>query len=439
MELNDLADKLKEEKINIIHVGQFDHAGIFRERRMPRDSFLEWASQPRFSNTVAIWDSADNLFGPGPYLTEDVAIDAASLRSYPFEPDAAAIIAEFSGSSAEIMPRAVLRRQVERAAALGLDVRAAFEFEVIFLDETAESLRAARFAGLRSFAPDNKCWGGQTGANHAGFVAGLEDTLRATGISVFGVSGELGPGCFEATLAAESPLKAADDAGFFRLATRAYARNHGKTASFMSCLGQGYPGLGGHVSVSLWDKATGRNIFSDPQSVTSQAALNFIGGMTRTVPEAFVLCAHTVNAYRRYAPGSWAPKSVGWAELTFTTAVRSVPSQGSGARLEFRLPGADCNPYLALALMLGAGLDGIEEKLPAPAPTPDAGPDDILPGAIRLPVSLADAAARLSESENARRLFGERFVNHFTRACEIEHASLARAVSAQEIERYLEG
>ena len=439
MELNDLADKLKEEKINIIHVGQFDHAGIFRERRMPRDSFLEWASQPRFSNTVAIWDSADNLFGPGPYLTEGVAIDAASLRSYPFEPDAAAIIAEFSGSSAEIMPRAVLRRQVERAAALGLDVRAAFEFEVIFLDETAESLRAARFAGLRSFAPDNKCWGGQTGANHAGFVAGLEDTLRATGISVFGVSGELGPGCFEATLAAESPLKAADDAGFFRLATRAYARNHGKTASFMSCLGQGYPGLGGHVSLSLWDKATGRNIFSDPQSVTGQAALNFIGGMTRTVPEAFVLCAHTVNAYRRYAPGSWAPKSVGWAELTFTTAVRSVPSQGAGARLEFRLPGADCNPYLALALMLGAGLDGIEEKLPAPAPTPDAGPDDILPGAIRLPVSLADAAARLSESENARRLFGERFVNHFTRACEIEHASLARAVSAQEIERYLEG
>lgn len=433
-----LAHLLEENHVEVVHVGQFDHAGTFRERRLPRDSFIAWAREPQFANTIALWDSADTLFGSGPYLTEDVAIDVSSLRQYPFEPNASVVIAEFSGPTAEIMPRAVLRRQIERAKALGIEVRAAFEFEVLILDETAESLRTSQFAGLRPFAPDNKCWSGQTGANHGSFVAGLEAILRATDIAVFGVGGELGPGCFEATLGAEEPLKAADDAAFFRLATRAYARSLGKTASFMPYLGAGFPGIGGHISISLWDSATGLNLFSDTTGRTNATAQHFIGGLTRTVPQAFALCAHTVNAYRRFAPGSWAPKSVSWAEFTFTTAIRSVPSKHDSARLEFRLPGADCNPYLALALLLGSGLDGLEEKLPAPPASPDNGPDNIPEGGIRLPASLAEAAERLAESDHARRLFGDRFVTHFTKTCEVENASLARAVSSQEVERYLE-
>ncbi|MFG1392395.1 type I glutamate--ammonia ligase [Xanthobacter agilis] len=434
-----LALKLDEDGIDTIHVGQFDHSGVFRERRLPRDSFLAWAREPRFANVIALWDSADALFGAGPYLTEDVSVDTASLRRYPFEPRAAAIIMELSGPSKALMPRAVLRAQVERAAALGLEVRAAFEFEFLVLEETADSLRASRFAELRSFAPDNKCWSGQTAANHGDFVAGLEATLRATDIALFSVGGELGPGCFEATLGAVEPLKAADDAAFFRLATRAHARRHGKTASFMPYLGAGYPGIGGHIHLSLWDKASGRNLFADPAATTNAAARAFIGGMTRTVPDAFALCAHTVNAYRRFAPGSWAPKSVSWAEFTFTTAVRSVPSAEASARLEFRLPGTDCNPYLALALMLGSGLDGIEDKLEPPPASPDNGPDDIPEGALRLPRNLGDASERLAASAHAKRLFGTRFVEHFAKICAVEDASLARAVSAQEVERYLEG
>lgn len=434
-----LARVLDEEDIEVVHVGQFDHSGAFRERRLPRDSFLAWAREPRFANVIALWDSADTLFGSGPYLTEEVAIDASSLRRYPFEAGAAALLMELNGPSRELMPRAVLRGQVERAAALGLEVKAAFEFEVVMLEETAESLRGSGFSTLRSFAPDNKCWSGQTAASHADFVDGLEAILRASDIAVFAVAGELGPGCFEATLGAVPPMRAADDAAFFRLATRAYARQNGKTASFMPFLGAGFPGIGGHIHLSLWDKASGRNLFCDPSGITSPAARAFIAGMTRTVPEAFALCAHTVNAYRRFAPGSWAPKSVSWAEFTFTTAVRSVPSASDVARLEFRLPGTDCNPYLALALMLGAGLDGIEERLEAPEPTPDNGPDDIPEGAIRLPRTLAEAAARLAGSAHARRLFGDRFVSHFARICEVEDQSLARAVSAQEVARYLEG
>jgi glutamine synthetase len=434
-----LQAQLEAQAIEVLHVGQFDYAGVFRERRLGRAQFEAWARAPRFANTLPKWDCADALFAGGPYLTETVAIDEASLRRYPFEANAGLIIADFSGDSASLMPRAVLRRQIERAAAMGFAVQAAFEFEVIFLNETADSLRASQYAAPRQFAPDNKCWSGQTAAEKAGFVGELVDLIEAHDIALFALAGELGPGCFEATLGAVDGLRAADNAGLVRQAIRAFARSRDMTASFMPYIGPGYPSIGGHINLSLADAATGANLFTDPQGQTNGLARRFIAGMTRLVPEAFALCAHTVNAYRRFAPGSWAPKSLTWADWTFTTAVRSAPSAFDDARLEFRLPGADCNPHLALALMLGAGLDGIEQQLVAPDPTPDLGPDDIQPGAARFPATLAEAADRLQAGADAARVFGQGFVDHFASVCRVESNSLARAVSAAELARYIEG
>ena len=431
--------RLESGNIDIVHVGQFDYNSVFRERRLRREPFLAWARNPRFANTLSKWDSTDSLFAEGPHLTERVEVDPASLRAYPYEPGAALIVADFRDESRPLMPRSVLKAQVERAASMGLGVRAAFEFEMIFLDETARSLRDSGYVAPRQFAPDNKCWSGQTAAEQAEFVAGLEALIRAHDIALFSVAGELGPGCFEATLGAVDAVRAADDAALFRQAARAYARGRSMTASFMPYMGPGYPGLGGHLSLSLYDLSTGANLFSDAGGQTNVLARSFIAGMTRIVPETFALSAHSVNAYRRFAPGSWAPKSLTWAEWTFTTAVRSAPSTGDDARLECRLPGADCNPHLTLAMMLAAGLEGIGKGMEAPDPAPDLGPDDVQPGAARFPATLADAAARLRGSSEAYRLFGSPFVEHFARLCEVESASLARAVSAAELARYIEG
>jgi glutamine synthetase len=438
-DLKELAQRLEEDGIDIVHVGLFDYASMFRERRLRREQFLEWAKDPRFSNTLPHWDSADNLFGGSPYLTEALSLDLESYRPWGFEANSAAIVAGYAGPNRDLMPRAVLARQVERARAMGFDIRAAFEFEVIFLDENATSLRDKGYADLGTFVPENKCWSGQTAADQAEFVTDLEAAILDHGVLLFAVAGELGPGCFEATLAAETPMKAADDACFFRQAARSFARRQNMTASFMAHMGSPFPGIGGHVTLSLIDRNTGRNLFSDPSATTNALAKNFIGGMGKLVPEAFALAAHTVNAYRRFAPGSWAPKSVTWAEYTFTTAIRSVPSAAESARLEFRLPGADCNPHLALALMLAGGLDGIEGKIEPPEATPFGGPDDIPPGATKLPRDLKDAADRLKASTLARKAFGDAFTDHFAHACDVEHASLAKAVSAAELARYLEG
>ncbi|MCV2866797.1 glutamine synthetase [Defluviimonas sp. WL0075] len=423
----------------VVHVGQFDYASVFRARRLRREQFLHWAGDPRFANVLAYWDVADSLFGGTSYYTETMEIDPSSIRRNPSEPGAVSIIAELSGAARDLMPRQVLRAQIERAARMGFAVDGAFEFEFILLAESDTSVRDKGFERLAKFAPDNKCWSGTTANTHAGFIAGLEAEILGNDVSLYGLGVELGPGCLEATLGAARGLRAADDAAFFRLATRAHARRHGMTASFMPYLGADYPGIGGHCTLSLKDAKTGKNLFSGPDGKTNALAGQFIAGMMEIVPEAFAMCTSTVNAYRRLAPGSWAPKSLTWAEYPFTVAVRSAPHADPRARLEFRVPPADCNPYLTMALMLGAGLDGIERNLAAPKATEAAHPDFVPEGAQRFPRDLADAADRLAGSAHARRIFGAPFTENFAAACRAEYASLAKAVSAEERTRYLEG
>jgi glutamine synthetase len=376
-----LADALDRLQAEVVHVGQFDLASVFRERRLRRAQFLDWAADPRFANVLAHWDASDTLFGGRRFYPEAVAIDAASMRRNPSEPGAVTVIAELAGEARELMPRQLLRRQIERAARLGFTVSAAFEFELILLAEDAASARAKGFSGLQAFAPDNKCWSGTTANAEAELIAGLEAEVLGHDVALFGLGVELGPGCLEATLAATEGLRAADDAAFFRLAARSFARKRGMTASFMPYLGAGLPGIGGHCCLSLRDAGSGQNLFSSPEGTTSALAGQFIAGLIEIVPQAFAMCTSTTNAYRRLAPGSWAPKALTWAEHPFTVALRSVPHPGPSARIEFRVPPADCNPYLTLAMMLGAGLDGIERRLPPPPPSLSGGPDAVPEGA----------------------------------------------------------
>ncbi len=436
-----IARALDRVEADIVHVGIFDFAAMFRERRLRREELLAGAETAVFANVPPKWDAAESILVPGPYRSETVVYDPESIRPYPFEPRAAAMVADYSGPQREIMPRHLLRQQVAKAAAAGYDVEAAFEFEFILLNETADSLRAKTFAGFSPFAADNRCWSGQTAATFAPFVADLEDLLARADVGLHSLSVELGPGCFETTLKHRPALRAADDAAFFRMFTKAFCRQRNLTASFMPLLGAGFPGIGGHVCLSLRDLRSGRNLFADAahEHGLSRTAQSFLAGIIDVVPEAFPMCAHTVNDYRRLAPGSWAPKTVSWAPYNYAAAVRTAAETAAATRLEFRLPGSDCNPHLVLALVLGAGLDGLDRKLALKdAPIASGGPTEIPDGAQRLPVDLLDATRRFRASETASRLFGAAFVSHFAGLCEAEDASLRRAVSPAEVKRYLE-
>jgi glutamine synthetase len=414
---------------------------MFRERRLATGDLLAGEETAMFANVLPKWDIAEAIRFPGPYGSERIRYDVGSVRPWPFEPKAAAVVADYIGPQAAIMPRALLAAQVARARALGFEPVAASEFEFIVLAETAETLRAKGFADPALFAPDNRCWSGITAAVHAGFVAGLEAALRGGGIDPCSLSVELGPGCFEATMRHGPALRAADDAAFFRLITRAFCRSRGLTASFMSLTGAGFPGIGGHVSMSLADRAGGRNLFgaASAEHGLSPTARSFLAGLIEGLPELFAMIAGTVNAYRRFAPGSWAPKTMSWAPGNYAAAVRTAAETEASARLELRLPGSDMNPWLTMAAMLAAGLDGVERGLDLKAaPITSGGPNEIPAGVERLPRDLAEAAGRLGRSRRARALFGDAFVDHYAAVCEAEDAALRRAVSAEEVRRYLE-
>jgi glutamine synthetase len=266
--------------------------------------------------------------------------------------------------------------------------------------------------------------------------------LRAADIDLFALGVELGPGCLEATLRHKPAMRAADDAAFFRMFTKAFCRQRGLTASFMPLLGAGFPASAACLPLPARPQS-GKNVFADrahPHGL-STTAQSFLAGIIDVVPQAFPMCAHTVNAYRRFAPGSWAPKTVSWAPYNYAAAVRTAAESEEATRLELRLPGGDTNVYLALAMMLGAGLDGLERRLPLKdEPIGAGGPqrDSRQRAAPASGPARGDAPVPRQRDRQApvrrglRRAFRDALRGRGMRRC-------GRAVSAAEVQRYLEG
>ena len=435
------AAALARRGIRIAHVAIPDLDASLRERRLALgDVDAAFGPDATFVNVVHKWDTGESVYGAAPFVGEAMAVDWGSARDYPFEPDAAIVLADFAGPSAHLSPRELLKAQIARAAKMGFAVKAALEFEFHMLDESAETLRAKGYEAMDTFAVDNRCWSSQTAAIHGDVVADLEKVMETAGVGLFGMGLELGPGCFEATLRATDALRAADDAVLFKTFTKAFARRRGLTATFMAQLGASFSGLSGHVHLSLWDARTGKPLFHDAKDKDGMSATmrHAIGGLVDLTPEALALAAHTVNAYRRLTPGNWAPRTATWAVQNYAAAVRAVPSPAHWARLEFRLPASDTNPYLALALTLGAALEGIRTKAKLPPPIEKGGPDETPEGLPGLPHDLLEAADRLDASATARAIFGDTFIDYFVASRRHEEAVLRKHVSAFERARYIE-
>jgi glutamine synthetase len=424
----------------VAHVGIFDFTGAFREKRLDAGAFvLALENGWHFIDALPFWMHDETCFAEKGFVDEAVRLDPDSVRRYAFEPAALLAIADYAGASAAISPRATLTRVLDKARERGLEAIGGFEYEVIFLAEDGASLRAKNWHGLDPALPHNRCWSGVAPAADTTFLTSVHDELRAGHINVAHHCMELGPGCVEYCLGPDPLLKAADDAALFKVFTKALARRHGMTASFLAQLDAGYPGLGGHLSISLRDKSgkplLGGDGGAGPLSPTARA---FLGGIVSLAPQWMCMFAPTVNAYRRLRPGNWAPRAANWGVGNYSCAVRVVTDDPATTRLEFRLPGADAVPHMTAAMVLGAGLWGIETSAdPGSAVSGDGRLMQPAPGA-ELPTSLEEAARRFAESEPARAIFGTRFVDHYSAWCTAEAAAFHAHVSAFERARYLE-
>lgn len=423
-----------------VRIGIFDLDAILREKAVGaakaetliRDGYT-------FSDVLFEWDTAEVTYTGGAFADEAAPIDPTSGRCYPFAPDTALFLADFAGPHAPFSPRRLAEAQVRRAAEMGYGVRAGFEYEFSLFEETPESLREKDFRNPRSFAVGNRTYSALTPAVEDGFLSDLRETLETADIELDSFHTELGPGCLEAPLLAREGLRAPDDAALFKTFVKAHALRHGRMACFMAKWSNDWPGQSGHLHMSLFRLDGGEPAFAgDGEDTDSRPLQWFIGGVLAHLPDLLAMCAHTVNAYRRLVPGAWAPTHAGWGIQNRSCALRAIPRPARDARVEFRVPAADSNPYLAFAACLAAGLTGLEERIEPPAPTEGDAYLETVDDGRRFPRSLLEAAERLRASAKARALFGDAFVDWFARTREWEDRVFRAHVSDLDRRRYFE-
>jgi glutamine synthetase len=251
---------------------------------------------------------------------------------------------------------------------------------------------------------------------------------------------ETGPGVLEAALAVCGAGEAADKAALFKTFTKIWAQRNEMMATFMAKWSNDYPGQSGHIHISLRHKDDSRSAFHDPQQPMNMSDLqrHFLAGQQKLMPEMLVMLAQTVNSYSRLVPGFWAPTDATWGCENRTTALRVIPGSDKSQRIEYRLGSADANPYIALAASLGAGLYGIEHELEPTEMVTGNAYDQKHPQHLALPQTLTAAATALRDSDAARELCGDEFVEHYAASREWEGREFRKHITDWELERYFE-
>ena len=363
--------------------------------------------------------------GSGPRGTARVICDVFTPRGEPFVGD----------------PRYVLRRQVDRARALGYKVNTGPELEFFLF---------RRENGLIKPLPHDEAGYFDFSTDLAQEVRqDMVDALEAFGIRVEAAHHEVAQGQHEIDFEYADALRTADNAITFKFTLKAVAQQHGLYATFMPKPIHGINGSGMHTHQSLWSLAEGRNAFADPdnQYGLSDAARSYMAGILAHARGMIAVLAPLVNSYKRLVPGYEAPTYLTWGRTNRSALIR-VPkvSPGKsieGTRIEVRCPDPSSNTYLAFAAMIAAGLDGMEKGLELGAPVEESlfemDATRIAERGIKeLPGTLGDALEELENDQVICDALGDHVLSHFLEAKRAEWDQYRTQVSDWEVERYLE-
>lgn len=271
----------------------------------------------------------------------------------------------------------------------------------------------------------------------------IVNVLTDLGFEVEASHHEVAVGQHEIDFKYTNVLEACDNIQIFKLVVKTIAREHGLYATFMAKPKFGINGSGMHCNMSLFDQ-DGNNAFYDPKGELelSETAYHFLGGILDHAYNFTAITNPTVNSYKRLVPGYEAPVYIAWAGRNRSPLVRVPASRGKGTRLELRAVDPTANPYLALAVLLECGLDGIERKLEAPAPVENniymmSGDERKAVGITDLPSTLHNAVKALREDDVVKAALGQHIYTNFVETKKVEWASYAQFVSQWEIDNYL--
>ncbi|MFC2967192.1 glutamine synthetase family protein [Acidimangrovimonas pyrenivorans] len=420
-----------------------DIAGVARGKAMPASKF---AKQSSFFLPNSIYlqtitgEWAENPVGnftePDMVLVPDFSTATAAPWTADWTLQIIHDAQDQAGNPVPYAPRNVLRRVVELYAAEGWAPIVAPEMEFFLVarntDPNQPIIPPMGRSGRRAAA--KQAYSMSAVDEYGKVIDDIYDFAELQGFEIDGILQEGGAGQIEINLNHGDPIKLADEIFYFKRLIREAAMRHDCFATFMAKPIEGEPGSAMHIHHSVVDSVTGKNIFADAEGGETPAFMHFIAGMQNHLPAVIALLAPYVNSYRRYVPDFAAPINLEWGRDNRTTGLR-VPISGPEARrLENRLAGMDCNPYLGIAASLACGYLGLKDgKMP---PRPECVGDAYM-SADELPTNLGDALDTMAESAPMREVLGPDFCAVYEAVKRNEYKEFLQVISPWEREHLL--
>jgi glutamine synthetase len=434
------ADKVK--------VAATDIDGVLRGKYLHRDKFASAVDGGfGFCDVVFGWDMMDSVYDNTTvtgwqhgFPDALVRLDLTTGRRVPWDDHVPFFLGEFVTAKGEpypICPRQTLRRVLKRAEKLGVQAMCGLEFEWFNFAETPYSWAQKKGVDPTPLTPGMFGYSLLRANANRGYFNALMDQLLEFRVPIEGLHTETGPGVYEAAIQFSDALECADRGVLFKTGAKEIGAQFGIMPSFMAKWSAQYPGCSGHVHQSLSDGK--KNLFFDSRGRAGMSKLfeSFLAGQIAALMQFAPMFWPTINSYKRLVDGFWAPVKPTWAIDNRTASFRVIPGSPKSTRLETRCPGADINPYLAVAALLAAGLHGVEKNLKLTAP-PITGTNQGAENIPRAPRSLKETTEIFRRSDLARDWFGDLFVDHFAATREWEWRQWQDAVTDFELKRYFE-
>jgi glutamine synthetase len=384
---------------------------------------LEMEMDPVPGYAIASWEQ-----GYGDFRLEP---DLATLRRIPWLEATALVlcdVAAHDGSPVAPSPRQVLRRQVERAAEVGFTPMFGSELEFFLLRETYAQAHERHYRDLTPSVPYILDYHVLATTFDEPLIRQLRLGMKGAGIRVESSKGEAWPGQQEINFRYAEALTMADNHVVYKNGAKEIAHLNGCSITFMAKPDHTWIGSSCHIRSSLW--RDGASVFADDAETFGR----YLAGQIACARELAVFLAPTINSYKRFAAGSWAPTTLAWGRDNRTCGFRVV-GEGAARRVETRIPGGDVNPYLAFAALLAAGLHGISEGLELP---PALEGNAYESDAERFPSTLREAVRALERGTMARAALGDDVVDHYLNYARTEQRLFDSIVTCYERERLFE-
>jgi glutamine synthetase len=363
--------------------------------------------------------------------------DLGTLRRLPWQPGTALVLADVLSvgdlAPVSVSPRQVLRSALASAEELGWTCFVGTELEFIVFEDSYEK---AWDSGYRGLVPSNRYnvdYSVLGTSRVEPLLRDIRNGMAGAGLRVESAKGECNLGQHEIAFRYTDALTTADQHVIYKTGAKEIAAKHGYSLTFMAKVNAA-EGNSCHIHISF--RAGSDPVMAgDGPFGLSPIGASVLAGLQAGLRDMTLLLAPTVNSYKRYVPGSFAPTAIAWGPDNRTCALRLV-GHGESLRVECRVPGGDVNPYLAVAALVASAVDGVQRELPLPEPV--TGNAYSLTDVPHVPVSLSEAASLWSSSALADSAFGAEVVDHYANMARVEVEAYQSTVTDWELRRYFE-